>query len=391
MGVGEDDDPFETFNRSMGAEGDVTPYPDFVAARRDTPIVGSDGLFTAYSYEAVHTVLSDGELFSSSGYSAVMGEVFGRSILEMDDPDHRHYRSLIQQAFTRKAMERWEEELVQPLIHRMIDGFVDAGQGDLVVPLLFPFPVNVIAELMGLPMADLSVFHRLAVEIIGVTVDWDGAVAASAKLAEYFGALIEERRNSDAPDLISVLATASHEGERLTDDEILAFLRLMLPAGAETTYRSSSNLLYGLLSDPAQYEAVCADRALLPQAIEEGLRWEAPLLIVMRTATADTEVCGTPVEKDSVIIVNIGAANHDETRWDDPERFDVFRPRKPHIGFASGPHLCLGIHLARMETTVAMTAIMDRLPNLRVDPDAPAPYISGMTFRAPPRLDVRWG
>ena len=392
-----DDDPFEAFNRAMGADGDASPYPDFVAARINTPMAvegepgDGPGFFTAYSYEAVHTVLSDGERFSSAGYAEVMGEVFGHSILEMDEPEHHHYRSLIQQAFTRKAMERWETELVGPLVNRMIDEFVDEGRGDLVTPLLFPFPVNVIAELMGLPAADLPMFHRLAVEMIGVTVDWDKAVAASAKLAEYFGTLVAERRASDSPDLISVLARAEQDGERLTDDEIFAFLRLMLPAGAETTYRSSSNLLFGLLGDPAQYEAVCNDRSLLPQAIEEGIRWEPPLLIIMRSAAQDTEVCGVPVPKDSSIVCNIGAANHDESRWPDPERFDIFRARKPHIGFASGPHMCLGMHLARMETTVVLNAVMDRLPNLRLDPDAGEQFIAGMMFRSPPRIAALWG
>jgi cytochrome P450 len=391
-----DDDPFEAFNRAMGADGDASPYPDFIDARRRNPVAAEGepgdgpGFFTAYSYEAVHTILSDGERFSSAGYAEVMGQVFGHSILEMDEPEHHHYRSLIQQAFTRKAMERWEDELVTPLVNRMIDSFIEKGQGDLVSPLLFPFPVNVIAELMGLPAEDLPMFHRLAVELIGVTVDWDKAVSASAKLAEYFGTLVEDRRLSDSPDLISVLARAEQDGERLTDEEIFAFLRLMLPAGAETTYRSSSNLLFGLLSDPAQYEAVHSDRALLPQAIEEGIRWEPPLLIIMRSATVDTEVCGTPIPKESSIICNIGAANHDDTRWADAERFDIHRARKPHIGFASGPHMCLGLHLARMETTVALNAVMDRLPNLRLDPDAPDQFIAGMMFRSPPRLDVLW-
>jgi len=202
---------------------------------------------------------------------------------------------------------------------------------------------------------------------------------------------VAERRASDSPDLISVLARAEQDGERLTDDEIFAFLRLMLPAGAETTYRSSSNLLFGLLGDPAQYEAVCNDRSLLPQAIEEGIRWEPPLLIIMRSAAQDTEVCGVPVPKDSSIVCNIGAANHDESRWPDPERFDIFRARKPHIGFASGPHMCLGMHLARMETTVVLNAVMDRLPNLRLDPDAGEQFIAGMMFRSPPRIAALWG
>ena len=188
--------------------------------------------------------------------------------------------------------------------------------------------------------------------------------------------------------MISVLATAEQDGKRLTDDEIIAFCRLLLPAGAETTYRSSANLMCGLLTHPDQLDAVRADRSLLPQAIEEGLRWEPPLLTILRTATEDTTVCGVEVKAGAMLIVNMGAANHDDSRWADADSFDINRQSTAHIAFASGPHMCLGLHLARMETKVAIDRIFDRLPNLRLDPDADPPYITGMTFRAPPRLDV---
>ena len=394
------DDPFEEFNRAMGADGAVSPYPGFIDARAQAPIHAdgldweTDGesppLFTAYSYEAVHTILGDGETFSSAGYGEVMGAVMGRSILEMDEPEHRTYRSLLQQAFTRREMQRWETDLVGPLVNRMIDQFADDGHADLVRQLLFPFPVAVIAELLGLPAEDLPEFHRLAVELIGVTVDWDRAVSSSARLRDYFSGIVAQRRKDPADDMISVLVQAELDGQRLTDEEIYAFLRLLLPAGAETTYRSSSNLLFGLLTHRRQFEAVLADRELMPQAIEEGIRWEPPLLIIVRSATRDTEVCGVAIPKDASLIMSLGAANHDEERWPDAEAFDIFRERRPHIGFAHGPHLCLGMHLARMETTVALNTLMDRLPGLRLDPDAGEQYISGSLFRAPPRLEVVW-
>jgi cytochrome P450 len=319
-----------------------------------------------------------------------MGVVFGHSILEMDPPEHHAYRSILQQAFTRKAMDRWEAQLVAPLVHGMIDEFIDAGSADLVRQLLFPFPVAVIAALLGLPEADLPRFHRLAVELIGVSVDWDRAIRASEALRDYLSGIVADRRVNPADDMISVLACAEHDGQQLTDEDIYAFVRLLLPAGAETTYRSSSNLLFGLLSHPDQLEAVRSDRSLLPQAIEEGIRWEPPLLIIMRTAAQDTEVCGVPVPEKAAVICNLGSANHDDTRWERADDFDIFRPGQPHIGFASGPHTCLGMHLARMETRVAIEAVLDRLPALRFDPDQPAPYISGLTFRAPPALHLRW-
>src|SRR3954454_24522565 len=333
--------PFEEFNKAMGAGTVQNPYPDFAAMRARgivkadvRQLLGLDAdadldfdpgdvppLYTVSSYEAVQEVLRDNTRFSSSGYAEVMGAVMGHTILEMDEPEHHAYRSLIQQAFSRKAMERWETELVEPVVDELIDGFLGDGRADLVKQLFFPFPVNVIAGLLGLPRADLPQFHRWTVELISVSVNFDMAMNASQELYKYLLGFVHERRTKPGRDMISVLATAEHEGVQLTDDEIIAFCRLLLPAGAETTYRSSSNLFFGLLTHPDQLAAVQADRSLLPQAIEEGLRWEPPLLTIMRTATADTTVCGVNVPEGAVMVVNMGAANHDETRWENPEHF----------------------------------------------------------------------
>jgi cytochrome P450 len=407
-------DAFEAFNRSAGMGIVENPYPMFALVRPDNPMKREDiddgvlvpdgaeidfmeidrsvGVFTAYSFDAVQQVLKDGDTFSSKGYADVMGKVLGHSILEMDEPEHHLYRGLVQQAFSRKAMEVWERELVRDVVNEHIDAFVARGDGraDLVRELTFPFPVVVISRLLGLAREDLPMFHRRAVEVISAGFELDRAESASQALFEYFCAIIEDRRVHPSDDVISVLVQAELEGTRLNDEEICSFLRLLLPAGAETTYRSSSNLLCGLLSNPDQLDALRADRTLLPQAIEEGLRWEPPLIGIMRTATRDTEVAGMFVPAGSLVAVNIGSANHDEKVWDDPETFDIFRPPKQHLAFAWGPHMCLGLHLARMETRVVITQLLDRLPGLRLDPDAEPPAISGAIFRAPASLPVAW-
>jgi cytochrome P450 len=407
-------DAFEQFNRSAGMGIVDNPYPMFALVRPQHPMKREDeggpvivpegadvdfmpldrsvGIFTAYSFEAVQQVLKDGETFSSQGYAEIMGKVLGHSILEMDEPEHHLYRGLVQQAFSRKAMETWERELVRDVVDEHIDAFVDrpTKRADLVRELTFPFPVVVIARLLGLPREDLPMFHRRAVEVISAGFELDRAAKASQALFEYFCTIIADRREHPADDVISVLVRAELEGIRLTDEEICSFLRLLLPAGAETTYRSSSNLLYGLLTNPDQLDALRADRALLPQAIEEGLRWEAPLIGILRTATRDSEVEGVLVPAGSVIAVNIGSANHDEKVWEKPEEFDIFRPPRQHLAFAWGPHMCLGIHLARMETRVVLTQVLDRLPGLRTDPEAEPASISGAVFRAPAALPVVW-
>jgi len=248
--------------------------------------------------------------------------------------------------------------------------------------------VRVIAGMMGIPDEELARFHRLAIELISVGIDWEGGMRASRELGELFTAVIRARRSEPRDDLISVLAHAELDGLRLSDDEILAFLRLLAPAGAETTYRSSSNLLFGLLSNPGQLDELRRDRTLMAQAIEEGLRWEPPLLSIMRTATADTELCGVPIPAGAAVSVNLGAANRDPSRWSEPDRFDLVRTAKPHIAFAFGQHVCLGMHLARMETRVLLETLFERLPGMRLDPQAEDVHITGMIFRSPLALPV---
>ena len=165
-------------------------------------------------------------------------------------------------------------------------------------------------------------------------------------------------------------------------------MRLLLPAGAETTYRSSGNLLFLLLTHPEQLDAVRADRALLPQAIEEALRYEPPLLTINRTTTREVELAGVTIGPGESITPHIGSANHDETRWGDPESFDIFRPAVPHIAFAHGPHMCLGMHLARLETRALLNRVFDRLPDLTLQPGDDDPHIRGDVFRSPTSLPV---
>jgi cytochrome P450 len=398
-------DPFKEFDRTAGAAKVGNPYPDFAELRRGGPVhkrdlrelydlEGMDGLgdlpdaYTVVTHEAVEKVLRDGQTFSSSGYAESMGMVMGHSILEMDEPEHRAYRGLVQQAFTRKAMVRWESDLVRPIVNGFIDSFAGRGRADLVADLTFPFPVRVIAGMLGLPEEDLDTFHAWAVGLTNVGADFEHGMEASGKLRDYFAGILAERRRQPSEDVITALAQAELEGKKLTDEDIFAFLRLLLPAGAETTYRSSSNLLTGLLTNPGQLEALRADRSLMPQAIEEALRWEPPLTAIARTTTREVDISGVTVPAGVIINVNMGAANHDPARYPDPERFDIFRDPQQHMSFAYGPHMCLGMHLARMETTVAIGSLLDRLPGLRLDPDAPPPEIRGLAFRAPKELRV---
>ena len=401
----DDYDPFERFNAMQGMGSVRDPYPDFAAMREACPVHKLDlrkilnlpegaplpiegDLYAVVSHDGVAHVLRDGKTFSSRGYAEMMGVVMGHSILEMDEPEHSRYRGLIQQAFTKRALERWERDLVTPIVHGLIDRFADRGRAELVRELTFPFPVHVIAGMLGLPEEDLPQFHRWTVELISVAFALERGIQASQKLYDYFIPILDARRSEPRDDLISVLTQAELDGQRLDNDEIAAFLRLLLPAGAETTYRSTSNMLFGLLSNPDQLDALREDRSLMDRAIEEAVRWEPPLTGIQRTTTCPVQVDGVDLPAGATIQVNVGSANRDERRYERAADFDIEREPRMHMGFAFGPHRCLGMHLARMEMRVAVSAVLDRLPGVRLDPAAEDVHITGLMFRAPQELPV---
>jgi len=387
--------------------GDVRdPYPMLADMRTSTPVLQVNleatmgqqvvdakaprmpRLFTVFSHEYAQQVLTDDVRFSSSAYAMSMGHVMGNTILQMDQPEHLRHRALVARAFRSRVLDQWSGPLIGATIGELIDEFAGDGHADLIRQLTLPFPVQVIARILGLPRADWPRFQLLSRDLISVMRDWDRGLAASRELREYFAEIIADRRRKTRDDLVSQLVLAEVDGHRLQDDEIYPFLLLLLPAGAETTFRSSSNLLFGLFTHPAQLGAVRADRSLVPQAIEEGLRWEAPLLNITRMTTEDLELGGVSIPRGALISVSLGAANRDPARYRDPDRFDIFRDPKQHMSFGRGPHMCLGLHLARLETRVLLNAVLDRLPHLRIDPDAEDPHIHGLVFRSPPDLRV---
>ncbi|WP_370330231.1 cytochrome P450 [Mycolicibacterium hippocampi] len=396
-------DAQERFNVGMGADGDASPYPLLKQLRAQAPVhpgwpeMGLAGnadegtqTFTAYTFDTVKAVFADNVTFSTRCYEDIVRPLQGPTILEMQEPEHALYRKLHEFAFARSSMKRWDGELVGPLVDQTIAKFKEDKRADLVDAVFMPIPVRVIAALLGLPEADVLWFHRLAIDMLGFRADMETAMTASSQMKDYFVDILAEKRRSPQDDMVSILAAAEVDGVKMSDEQIYGFMRNLLPAGAETTSRSTASLALALLTHPDQLDAVRTDRSLLPQAIEEGIRWETPLLNFMREVTCDTELGGVRIPRGSTMMLSLGSANHDEGRWQDAEQFNIFRERKPHIGFAHGAHVCLGMHLARLESTKIFNALFDELPGLRLDPEAPAPYITGTMFRSPSRLDVVW-
>ncbi len=387
----EIDPLFDEFSK-IGSPDAPDPRPALAAMRAQGPVhtieVFGAKAALVLGYDALSEVFRDGRRFSSAGYAKSVGLLFGHSILEMDPPEHTGYRSLAQQAFTRRSLEAWRETLLVPYLNQFVDAFVARGRADLSRELAFPFPLEMIAGMLDLPALDRLRYFRWSVDILAGHQEGSVAQDASKQLGEYFAPRIQAARGRSGEDLVTRLANVELEGRQLTTDEILPFIRLLSPAAFETTARAFSNLMCCLLTQPEQLEAVRADRKLIGPAVQEGLRCEPPLLAFGRTATSDTQLAGFAIAEGQPVVCMVGAANQDATRWDDPARFDLRRAPKPHLAFAQGPHTCLGMHLALMELETALAVVLDRLPNLRLDPQAPAPHITGGSFRAALSLPV---
>ena len=349
--------------------------------------------YTLLCFQDCCAALRDAASFSSCVYDEKVGPAMGEIILGMDGPEHRKRRNLVARAFRQSTLERWEDSLILPICNELVDRFAGVGRADLVSDYAFEIPIRVISAILGLPVEDLSQLRRWSSELIGVGADIGRALGASAGLTEYFARVVASKRKHPGDDVISDLAEADVDGEVLADEVIYSFLRLLLSAGTETTFRSIGNMMYLLASHPDQLARIASKRALIAQAVEEALRVEPPVLFISRRATRDVRINGVTIPEGASVEVCLGSANHDEARWVDPDEFDILRPAKPHLAFGTGAHMCLGLHLARMEMRVALNVLLERLDGLRLEPfgdegDARDPHIRGLVFRSPDALPV---
>ena len=377
------------------------PYPYFEHMRRTAPVwrgtlMESDLMpdelkveenWTLFDFESVFAAFREDTVFASEMYNQTIGLVFGPTILGMHGKEHHDHRSLVSKAFKQSALNKWEPEVIDPICDQLVDEFKNDGGADLVKALTFEFPTRVTAALLGLPQEDLEMFRRLSLQLISITEDIEAGLTASVELGTYFQEQVDQRRSTMTDDVIGDLVAAEIDGEKLTDDAIISFLRLLLPAGLETTYRSSGNLLQLLLTHPDQMQALQQDRSLISAAIEEGIRFETPLVLVMRNTTRAVEMHGITVPKGAQVNLCMGSANRDENRWENPDAFDIHRPRRAHISFAGGIHSCLGMHLARVETKAMRNSLFDRVTDLQLLADVDTKIV-GMPFRSPKHLPV---
>jgi cytochrome P450 len=307
-----------------------------------------------------------------------------QSLVHSDPPYHRTLRGVIASAFTPVIIAKLEPHIVE-IAHEMLNKVIQKGSMDLIDDLAYPLPVTIIAELIGVPIEDRDLFRGWADKILpstpeegNMTGDEHGTSKNIAQVINemdaYFSNIVEERRQNPREDLITNLINAQADGRHLYKDEILTFCTLLLLAGHVTTVNLTGNTILSLLQNPHEFRLLQGNRTLIPSTIEETLRYRSPAQAVARIVTKDTNLGGQKLQSGQSIIAWLGSANHDESIFTDPERFDITRSKSSshpaHIGFGNGIHFCLGAPLARLEGQVVLRVILQRLQDLRLNIDS---------------------
>jgi cytochrome P450 len=369
----------------------VDPYSVYRRLRAEQPAIPVNTMmglnYMITRYDDVLAILKDGRTYSSKANGRGIGIVMGRTILEMEGKEHVRHRNVIAPFFGPRAMKTDMPDVVGGIVNGLIDEFAADGRADLVQQFTFTFPMQVMASIIGIPVSDYHAFHRMALDLISVGDDPARGFQAAGDLVAYLTPLMAERKAEPRTDLLSKLVHAEVDGCRLTDEEVLSFLRLLLPAGAETTYRLTGSCLYALLRHPEVYDEVRADRRAIELLIQETLRWESPVQFVSREPTEDVVIGGHPVPRGAMLSVIVGSANRDECHFSDPDRFDLHRKNDDHLAFGFGEHFCAGSHLALLEARTALNVLLDRLPDLQLV-DEPDCHVVGLAFRSPNKLPV---
>ena len=362
--------------------GRADPFPLYAAAHRNGPVQAiTDTVFLVVGYSAVNQVLRNPGFTlpsdpTDAGDAAAL-RLMNRSILRTNPPDHGRMRSLISQVFTPRrvaALQPTVVAAVDTLLEALAESGADGRTVDFMDRFAFQLPVTVICELLGIPMADRHQFRPLASALtaaLELTGDVDGpADEAARELGKYFTHLIDERRTTPGDDLVSALVAARDADDgRLSDEELLANLILLLVAGFETTTDLLGNGLTILLERPDLVTALRSGQITTAAFLEEALRYESPVQVTTRVASADGLVVeDVRIPAGSDLILLLGAANRDPARYPQPDRFDPTRADNKPLSFGAGQHICIGNNLARLEASVAFPRLLDRFPGLSADP-----------------------
>jgi pimeloyl-[acyl-carrier protein] synthase len=378
------------------------PYPTYRQLRAEDPVHHSPmGFWVLTRYDDVVAALRDPRLakeaiaaFVAARFGAPV-PIMGLSMLDRDPPDHTRLRSLVSKAFTPRVVEG-----LRPRIQQIVDGLLrralEKGSMDLIEEFAYPIPVNVICEMLGVPVEDHERFKGWSLDIArgldSILLPRDSevpkrSVASRTALAEYFRELIAKRRASPRSDLLSALIAAEEAGDKLSENELLATCILLLIAGHETTVNLIGNGTLALLRHPDQLRRLRENPALIGTAVEELLRFDGPVQRTARIPSEDVVIDGHTIAKGEMVMPFIGAADRDPAQFPDPDRLDIGRTDNRHIAFGWGIHFCLGAPLARVEGQLAINTLVQRLPSLALATDAPE-FRESLTLRGLKSLPV---
>jgi cytochrome P450 len=371
------------------------PYPAYAMLRQSAPVFQAPPPFNAFlvfDYEGVKRVLNDHEAFSSRVPAPRNWFIF------FDAPQHTRQRALVSKAFTPRTVAALEPR-IRELSRELLDAAAARGEIDLAAEYAVPLPMKVIASLVGIPLSDWELYKRWSDTILRLSYSRNGDPAAeqsvrdfaavTAEMSAYLAVLIEARRGAPTGDLLTRLVEAEIDGERLTHDEILGFVQVLVVAGQETTSDLINNAVLSLCENPAERARLQEHPDLLGSAIEEVLRYRSPLQWVMRTPRRDVELHGVTIPQGALVLPMIGAANRDPNVFPAPDRFDIARDPNPHVAFGNGAHFCIGAPLSRLETRIALTELLGRFPKLELALDGPWEPRPALHVHGPNRLPVR--
>ena len=397
-------------NKQLAGEYEEDPYPAWHRLRESGPfhegtvgrLIGFEGPetffglpepdrphFSAFDFETCDAIVRNPQVFRMSPPDpAEEISPYQTSMLTMDGDRHRRYRALVQPSFGPDRMPWWTENWIQPTVDALIDSFHANGSADLNVEFCAAIPLLTICGSFGISVED-------ALDI-RAAVSSGGHGGAAGRVMEILRPIVEARRPPPQDDLISVLVGAELTDEQgkthvLSDTDILSFSFLLLSAGSGTTWKQMGITLVAMLEHPEWIEIARKDLRVLDAIVEESTRWAPTDPVFGRFAHEDTTLQGIDIPRGAVLHPCYGAASRDPLRWERPDEFDPRRNQRTHLAFGRGPHMCLGKNLARTEIVTAIAALLDRLPNLRLDPDAERPRIIGLYERAPTAVPAVWG
>ena len=394
----------QSFN-PMDPEFLADPYPTYHRLRAEDPVHQSPlGFWVLTRYDDVSAVLRDPRFIKeplaalvAARFGAEVPRGVGLSMLDRDPPDHTRLRGLVSKAFTPRVVEGLRPR-IQQIVDELITRAQAAGSMDVIEEFAYPIPVNVICEMLGVPVADHERFKGWSLDIArGLDSIWlppDSDVprrstAARHAISDYFQGLIAQRRASPRGDLLSALIAAEEAGDKLNEEELLATCILLLIAGHETTVNLIGNGVLALLRNPGELKRLRETPGLITTAVEELLRYDGPVQRTARVASAEATIGGRTIAKGEMVMPFIGAADRDPAQFPDPDRLDLTRADNRHIAFGWGIHFCLGAPLARVEGQIAIDALVRRLPRLELMTDAPE-YRQSLTLRGLKTLPVKF-